>query len=210
MKVSILLLTINRFAITQMCVGKALETAGTTFELLVADNGSDDRRTIDLIDSYSPEVFIQNKRNRGIGKMYNTMLDLARGEYICIIDNDILLPENWLADAVRQYGEKDGILGWKCVETPQHPDFVFGTKFFSKARQEEIGKFVELSKYGLEDSDYNHRMITAGYTNRYIGTSEHLGVGEHDEGEYRAMKNRELHTAWEKANNKFEGMGLCQ
>lgn len=193
---SILLLTIDRFELTKKCVGSALQNAGADWELLVCDNGSSDRRVIEYIQSLSPQVHILNKENLGIGRMYNILFSFVRGEYICIIDNDIELPSNWLKDCVNAYTNKTGMLGFKCVPVLDRPDWVFGTKFFSTQRQKEIGSFIELSLYGIEDSNYNIRMIQNGYENKYIGESKHLGTGEDDTGEYREMKNREIKKAY--------------
>lgn len=194
--VSILLLTIDRYELTKQCVGKALEEAGIKYELLVCDNGSKDKRTIEYIESLKPAYFRKNKENLGIGAMYNHMMTKAKGAYFCIIDNDIELPKNWLKDAVEDYGDIDGIIGFKCVEG-NNPEYVYGTKFFSRLRYEEIGGFdTKFGLYGLEDGDLNKRMIKAGYINGYIGESVHLGVGEHDEGEYRKMKDEALKEAW--------------
>jgi len=194
--ISILLLTIDRYELTKKCVGKALEEAGADYELLVCDNGSKDKRTLDYINSLKPVYFRKNFKNKGIGCMYNFLATKAKGDFICIIDNDIELPSNWLKDAVESYKENDGILGWKCVEGP-NKDYVYGTKFLSKKRFDEMNGFDEkYGLYGLEDSDLNKRIVEAGYVNRYVGNSIHLGVGEHDQGEYRKMKDKALTEAW--------------
>jgi glycosyltransferase involved in cell wall biosynthesis len=199
MKVSILLLTIDRFELTKKVLGIILRNCGySDFELLVCDNGSADKRTVQYIKSLNPYYFRENNENKGIGAMYNHLLGIARGKYFCIIDNDIMLPDNWLADLVMTYekNKNAGILGFKCVEG-NNKNYVYGTKFFSRERWEEVGGFNEkYGLYGLEDSDFNKRMISNGYKNYYIGKSDHLGVGEHDSGEYRKMKDEALRKAW--------------
>jgi glycosyltransferase involved in cell wall biosynthesis len=194
--VSILLLTIDRYELTKQCVGNALNNAGTDYELLVVDNGSKDERVIKYIESLKPVYFRKNKKNLGIGCMYNHLSEKAKGEYLCIIDNDIELPNNWLKNAVNEYKETDGLLGFKCVEGPNN-SYVYGTKFISKKKFNEVGKFDEkFGLYGIEDSDLNRKLIDKGLTNRYIGSSVHLGVGENDTGEYRKMKDEALRKAW--------------
>ena len=194
--VSILLLTIDRYELTKQCVGKALKEAGTDYELLVCDNGSKDKRTIKYIESLKPAYFRKNEENLGIGVMYNHLAEKAKGEFICIMDNDIELPKNWLKDAVEDYDEDDGIIGWQCVEGLSQ-QYVYGTKFMSKAKFNEVGGFDEkFGLYGLEDTDLNKKMINHGYINNYIGESKHLGVDENDSGEYRKMKDEALKKAW--------------
>ena len=72
--ISILLLTIDRYELTKQCVGDALKKAGVEYELLVCDNGSKDKRTIEYIESLNPSYFRKNDENLGIGIMYNHLI----------------------------------------------------------------------------------------------------------------------------------------
>lgn len=111
--VSILLNTIDRWDLTVQCIGTALATAGYPFELLVCDNGSTDQRVIDFILRLKPAYFRQNATNEGCAQMHNQMLLRAKGDYFCLLDNDIAMPPGWLAALVEAYERvsNSGVIG---------------------------------------------------------------------------------------------------
>ena len=62
---------------------------------------------------------------------------------------------------------------------------------------DNLGLFYEgFDVYGLEDSDFNERVNRFGYHSCYISNEKwkcvHLGVRDHDKGEYRKMKNKSM------------------
>jgi len=205
--VSHILLTLDRYELTKEIVNDTLSKAGYPFELLVCDNGSADHRVCPMIEGLYPSVFIKNKYNQGVAKMQNQLIRQAKGEYICLIGNDIRMPENWLNSVVEIYKQipQSGIAGIHCVER-LHPEVninglkvheggVFGTMLFSKSIYDEVGKICEdYHPYGLEDSDLNIRVLLAGYRNYYINglSSSHEGADMHTDSDYRAMKNKSI------------------
>lgn len=219
MKVSILLLTLNRFEITKHCVDMALRNASFPYELLCVDNGSTDQRVIDYVRSLNPEVHILNKRNRGIAPMHNMLLRMASGEFFVLIGNDIELPVGWLEHLVHVYNAipDSGLVGIHCVETLHPPKDlngiiiheghnVFGTMFFSRDTFRKIGYFNEsYFPYGLDDSDYAYRMIKIGLRNYYVYgmTSKHIGDDMHHNDEYRQMKTESLNRNVHKFNENI-------
>lgn len=76
------------------------------YELIIIDNGStiqnDDVNESDLIfpmgvGEYwlAADVLIRNKQNLGFGPACNQGFAIARGEYVCCLNNDILLWQGW-------------------------------------------------------------------------------------------------------------------
>lgn len=210
MKVSILLNTIDRYELTQQCVGHALDHTGyDDWELLVCDNGSQDNRTIEYIESLHPVYFRKNGQNQGNYQMLNQLLLRANGDAFCVIDNDIMLPNQWLGQLVdyNQGIPQSGVSGIQCVVKNGVPmqingievwgvnGAIFGTKFFSRYLLDTIGYFCEdYGFYGLGDSDFGMRAKFAGFANYYLPDmkSQHLGVDEHDAGRYRQMKDKQM------------------
>jgi len=209
-KVSICLLTIDRFQMTKYCVNNAIENAGidlSDIELLVLDNGSTDKRTIEYGKKVSTK-HVSLPKNIGVASGYNILFKMATGDYICTIGNDIYLQKNWLKDLL-YYAEsikKSGVSGIHClldkgifnkkygVYMPSN-GMIYSTTFFSKKLLNEIGGFDErLSGYGCEDSQFAWRSMMSGYNNYYIPnhSSTHLGEDFNTTSEYRKSKDENL------------------
>jgi hypothetical protein len=79
----------NREAYICTAINSLLAQEYTDFEVLVVDDGSTDR-TAELVERYKdPRVRLErNTCNRGIPATRNRGLELARGEYIALLDSD--------------------------------------------------------------------------------------------------------------------------
>ena len=93
MKLSIITLTLNKLEYTKKFIESLYEYT-KDFELIIVDNGSTDG-TVEFIKS-KPEIkLIQNKENSGFSKGNNQGIEIAQGEYIGFLNNDILLYPEW-------------------------------------------------------------------------------------------------------------------
>lgn len=208
MKLSICVLTINRFDISSEIILDSKIKSGIRDEhkeILIADNGSTDKRIIEFCKRIPPSYHRLNSANEGVSRAFNQLMLRAKGEYIALIGNDILLQRNWAIDAI-EYLERipnSGIAAIHCVE--QLPPItekgvhesigVFGTWVFKKTLLDEIGFFHEgYFPYGLEDSDFALRSHYSGHINFYIPnqTGIHVGHDVDEKSEYREMKNKSL------------------
>lgn len=207
MKVSLILLTIDRYAITKRTVDQLLRNANhPDIELLCIDNGSKDGRVLDYINSLpQTKVHMAYTTNQGMQRSQNILLDRASGDYLCLIGNDILLPPNWLSELVRynQAIPDSGISGIHCVmHKPEitfykgmkvrRNDTVFGTMFFNRRFFNKVGYINEsFHPYGMDDSELSYRSRKAGYVNYYLPnlTSEHIGHDVGEQSDYRRMKD---------------------
>jgi GT2 family glycosyltransferase len=112
-RVSILLLTLDRYQLTRYCLESLLKKAGDVdFELLISDQGSQDKK----VWLYLTSIVHSNKFrctltqapqqqptnvDTGIAAGYNRLLHQAKGEYIVFVPNDhMVLSQNWLLDAI--------------------------------------------------------------------------------------------------------------
>lgn len=214
MKASILILTIDRFEITRDTFLKNIQRthgAPCEVEVLVADNGSEDRRVVDFFKGRTNYRRI-NTKNEGVGKALNQLYLRAQGDVICCLGNDIEMPENWLAESLRLLRlNKIGIIGfdWGHGHTPANTEKfgvkagwltptlnrVFGSWILNRSLIEEIGFFHEgYGPYGIEDSDFNERVNRSGYFSCYhpFLKSNHLVNDSGEQTPYRKMKDESL------------------
>jgi len=213
MKVSLLLLTMNRYEITSKTVAHNLRNPGhDDWELLVADQGSKDKRIVNFIAKIKPLYHRLNSRNEGVGHSFNQLYLRCTGEVICLFPNDILLPEGWLghALALMKIVPNCGLAGfdWGHSGTPpitvrfglkahwlnETLNRIFGVTLLPRKVIDVVGFFNEnYGVYGLEDSSLNERVNRAGFNSFYIPgvRSEHIGHDAEDK-EYRKMKDQAL------------------
>jgi GT2 family glycosyltransferase len=80
------------------CVRRALESiarhTGSASELVVVDNASGPE-TRELLCASGARV-VRNERNLGCAAAWNQGLRLARGERVCLVNSDVVVPAGWL------------------------------------------------------------------------------------------------------------------
>lgn len=216
MKVSILLLTINRYHHTQEYIGKALANSGydrSLIDLCIADNGSIENDIFDWCEKQRPKVYIRHGYNKGTTQALNQLIAINPSDAYVFLGNDIEMPNNWLREAVNVATNvpNTGMIGWDwrgqakrwAKETINGISLiptsnVFGSTFITQKALDEIGSFCEdYGVYGLWDSDCALRCQLAGLNNYYIDGmySEHKGDDVGEKSEYRKMKDESLKNA---------------
>lgn len=215
-----MMVTYNRLELTKQTLDNLFKVTKYPFRLIVIDNNSEDETLSYLryyLSNIKSEYFIDHKiiplqKNVGIAKGRNVaLLNVDQNDkYMATIDNDVILPDNWLNNCIAvmeadpRYGmvgvnfegtsfeevkvkdmivqhKKEGNLGTACAVFPMILHKMIG--FFNH---------LDYGLYGLEDSDFGFRARVAGFQLGYIKTNgTHLGVGQHDQGEYRKFKTAE-------------------
>jgi len=113
--VSIILVTRNKAHLTMLTVDSILEHVSTPYELMIVDNGSDDR-TLALLDRLQGARVLRNAVNVGFGPACMRAADLARGEYLCFLNNDALLSPGAVEAALKNFGSgSTGAVGGKIL-----------------------------------------------------------------------------------------------
>ncbi len=83
-----------------MCLDSLKRSDFKEFEVIVVDNGSVDG-SCELIEEQYPWVrLIKNPRNMGFATACNQGIKAAKGEYICLLNNDIEVETDWLKELV--------------------------------------------------------------------------------------------------------------
>jgi glycosyltransferase involved in cell wall biosynthesis len=123
----------GRLAETLSSVARLIIPAGTTWEVVVVDNGSTDA-TADVIRSFEPSLPIRRvwEPKPGISNARNAGAAAAIGKYLVCTDDDVHVEPQWLAaflDAFQSHPEA-AIFGGKII-----PEFLPPTpRWFLKAR----------------------------------------------------------------------------
>ena len=102
MKLSIIIVNWNAAGFLRRCIASLGESAlPAAHEIIVVDNASTDDSP--LIAREFPHVrYVQNGANAGFAKGNNQAIEMAGGEYICLINPDVVIPDpevftRWIA-----------------------------------------------------------------------------------------------------------------
>jgi GT2 family glycosyltransferase len=102
MKVSVVILNWNGLALLKKYLDKViLFSQGGSFEVVVADNGSDDGSLDYLNKNYFGKIrVIDLKINHGFAEGYNLALSELDSEYVVLLNSDVEVTEGWLDSLV--------------------------------------------------------------------------------------------------------------
>src|SRR3990172_3068200 len=91
----------NQSRFTKMCLDSLLETTtGQNTEVIVVDNGSTDD-TPALLEKYPSVQVIRNRHNRGVSAAWNQIVKASNGEWIGILNNDLVFAPLWLSKLLK-------------------------------------------------------------------------------------------------------------
>jgi GT2 family glycosyltransferase len=113
---SIVILTFNQLWCTKECVESIQQYTPEPHEIVFVDNGSSDG-TVDWLREQAAQHdnyrLIENGKNLGFAKGCNQGIEAAAGEYILLLNNDVVVTTKWLAGLLDCYHRKPhvGIVG---------------------------------------------------------------------------------------------------
>ena len=97
-------------------VTKAIE--GIEAEVIVVDNNSEDK-SCELIEKYFNSVqLIKNKENLGFSKGNNIGVQRSKGEFLCILNPDTIVPEDCFHNLLAHYQKlkNPGAIGVQLID----------------------------------------------------------------------------------------------
>ncbi len=98
-KVSIVLVFYQQAHLSLLCLRSLLQHADVSYELIIVDNDSTDA-TDKLLDKIDNAKIIRNTENLGFVKAVNQAAAAAGGEYVLLLNNDALIEEQTLSNAL--------------------------------------------------------------------------------------------------------------
>ena len=118
MKLSIVILNYNVRYFLELCL-KSVQAAIVNIdaEIIVIDNNSEDESCHMLKDIFPDVKLIENKQNHGFSKGNNIGVNMAKGEYLCILNPDTVVAEDTFTSLLKfcEGKEKLGAVGCKLI-----------------------------------------------------------------------------------------------
>lgn len=192
-KASIIVLNWNGRELTRNCLRSIKEeTDYPDYEVIVVDNGSTDGSQQMLRNEFPWARLIENPTNLGFARGNNQGMEVARGDYIFLLNNDTIVTRGWLSSAIQVLESDPRIasVGSTLVspdwdgKPPEggevEKDTVCGAAMLVRRKViERIGPLDDRNFspiYG-EETDWNYRARNIGYRVVETGRSviKHIG-----------------------------------
>lgn len=186
MKISVILKTLNE----EKRIGAAIESviaalSGIEGEIIVADSGSRDR-TVEIASRYPvlvAQIEAPAKASCGIGPQLG--FQYSKGEFICLMDGDMLLDPEFLPAALEYLDKNPRVAGvsghvnevnldnleftrrvQRNAPENRHGvlDRLNGGGLYRRAAIEEAGYFSDRNLHGYEEFDLGQRLRMRGWT----------------------------------------------
>jgi len=114
--VSLVMLTYNQWPCTEQCLASIRQYTVEPYQLIIVDNGSSDGTKEHLLAMAASDKRIKlllNDENRGYAVGCNQGMRQASGEYIVLLNNDLVVTPEWLSGLLECHGSDPlvGIVG---------------------------------------------------------------------------------------------------
>lgn len=179
-KVSVIIPCYNGGSTIERAVNSVLNQSYSDVELIVVNDGSNDQKTLEVLDALPSHIQIIHQENKGLSAARNTGLKSAVGYYVLTLDSDDYLSPEFIEKSVKliekesglayvfsyinMFGEKKGVLERKYNYFVQ----LFNNQLpycllMQKSLWEKMGGYDEKMKLGYEDWEFNIRLGMNGY-----------------------------------------------
>ncbi len=135
MKVSVIIINYNTFALTANCIRSVIaNTHHCGYEIILVDNASAECNAGKFLEEFPSVKLIRSDRNDGFAAGNNLGIEHSKGEYILLLNSDTVLQEDSISKSVEyiQQHSEAGVLGCRMT----YPD---GTVQYSARRFRTIG-----------------------------------------------------------------------
>lgn len=167
------------------------------YEVIIVDNASTDG-TYEAVKDFPEVRVIRNEENEGFVKAVNRGIKAAKGDYIVIANNDILVGNRWLEKMVEVAEEysKAGIIGLMTTDGGVNQSVLNGAGFdhlkgicFEPEMTDELNSLFEAEYPELIVEERNSIIFCLALIKREVIEKvgllgEEFGVGFGDDGDY--------------------------
>ncbi len=152
-QVSIILVNLNGAKHLPTCLDsiKQLNYPQEKIEVVVVDNNSKDK-SVDILNKKYPDVkVVQNEDNLGFARAVNQGVEVAEGEFVALLNNDMKVDKDWLTELVKPILEDPELVctGSKVLDWQgKRIDFVLGMmNFEGRGFQIDFEKVLRKGEY---------------------------------------------------------------
>ena len=122
--ITVVVATRDRPESLRACLTSLLATTYRRFEIVVVDNDpTDDGAATMVADEFESVRYVRENR-RGLASAHNRGLDVAQGQIVAFVDDDVLVDRHWLTAIAQGFAETDdvgcvtGLILPEQLETP--------------------------------------------------------------------------------------------
>lgn len=181
-KISVVIACFNDADYIEQAVCSIQNQTYSNIEVIVVDDGSDTytKNVLQSIDSKIDTLIFQ--KNKGVSAARNKGIEVSKGDYIMILDSDDYLEPTFLEKAIKYFREENEVRMVSCYANliygknkkgllkPNGGDIIsflnnncaLGTSLYKKDDIAEINGYDEKMLLGLEDWDFNIRIMALG------------------------------------------------
>ncbi len=115
------------------CIDSILNQSYTDFELILVDDGSQDRSR-EICDRYAFEdkrIIVVHKQNGGLSSARNAGIEISRGKYLSFIDSDDFISEDyylWNMEYLIDHPQIDILVTQVCYYDNQNTKYIYNEK----------------------------------------------------------------------------------
>lgn len=168
MLISIIIPNYNSEKYLKQCIDSVLLQTYKDFELLLINDGSTDSSG-QICNQYSEKddrIRVFHKQNGGVSAARNLGLQNAKGEYICFIDSDDYVSENYLSDFVDIVSQNENvdfvIQGFVILKDGSEFKRDLGDEVLEASNFDELFNIKKIQNFGYPFSKfYNKQIIVA-------------------------------------------------
>jgi len=189
--ISIIILCYNQLKYTKECLKSILEFTSqlkTPYEIIVVDNASNDgtKEYLQGLEQAGHIKVIYNSENAGFPKGNNQAVAIAKGEYLCLLNNDTIVTADWLTNMLRCIRSDEKLAavgpwtnfssGFQAIQPP--PEY---------KGEEELQKYA--SQFSREEKYVNFLVFFCCLIKKSVwdeigGLNEAYGIGCFEDNEF--------------------------
>lgn len=205
--VSIIILNYNAGNLLLECVESIFNSNYNNLEVIVVDNVSNDNSHKICKEKFANIVLIENEKNLGYCGGNNIGIEHANGEFVVILNPDVIVEPDWLNQlliAFRKYG--DGLYQPKILATTDHNTIIstgnmiqlFGFGFSRGKGEKDVGQFEKDEEVGYASGTC---LFSSSDIFRKIGNFDSFLFAYHDDldlcwrGRLKGIKSFYVHKS---------------
>ncbi|MCU7197745.1 glycosyltransferase family 2 protein [Turicibacter sanguinis] len=165
---SIIIATLNRKDLVEQCLNSLKKQTFKNYEIIIVDQ-SDDNETQTYISNYS-DIIYKHVNFKGLSKARNWGLKFAKGEYVCLLDDDAEYSEDFLYNSYKYIIENNVVaLSGRILDKSSGQNYLKYPDTKKAIKLSEKNMFYLFSSSAL--------VINRNILNNVNGFDELLGVG---------------------------------